>query len=321
MNKKIAKILAVGGLAVSALVAPFGNVLAEGTTNFKDVDMYHTYAKEIQYLKDRNITQGFSDGNYKPAEKIDRKSLVTLLIKAKYSIEEINNCISENGFEGQNIFEDIPSNHHFAPFICMAKVKQISAGYSDDTFKPDVNTELKPANTLIMRVLDGNLTIPEGSSLDTYLNRLKEKGAFPIPTVGESFEGKELNRGEIAYLIQVIHNNYVQLPPEPEREGYTFMIKPKQTHTWNEENMTIAVRNFGIHCTTTKNTFIDLSLTKDGKSQLIHLERTCTGISNSIIKGESTHEADAFGFHFKLEQVKEPVAWDITKFEYTVSVK
>ena len=39
---------------------------------FKDVSEEHPFAEHIKWLKDNNITKGYSDGTYKPEQTITR---------------------------------------------------------------------------------------------------------------------------------------------------------------------------------------------------------------------------------------------------------
>jgi hypothetical protein len=182
------------------------------TIAFSDVPVTHTYAKEIEYMKVNGISAGFNNGTeYRPNTTIDRKSLVTLVVKAKYSENEINNCIAANGYTGKNIFHDVPSTHHFAPFICMAKVNQIAIGYSTGYFGVDEPIKADAAIKIVMRTLDKNLEIAMNAPLSEYTKRLNDLGYYP-PTVSKSNEQRhETTRGEFAYITQIINDSYKRL--------------------------------------------------------------------------------------------------------------
>jgi hypothetical protein len=179
---------------------------------FLDVPATHTYAKEIEYMKAKGISVGFNNGSeYRPDTTIDRKSLVTLVVKAKYSESEINSCIADNGYTGKNIFHDVPSTHHFAPFICMAKVNQIAIGYSTGYFGVDEAIKADAAIKIVMRTLDKNLEIALDSPLPEYTKRLNNLGYYP-PTIRTEKESlHEATRGEVAYMTQIINDSYTRL--------------------------------------------------------------------------------------------------------------
>ncbi|MCA9386127.1 S-layer homology domain-containing protein [Candidatus Dojkabacteria bacterium] len=309
MNKKISTIaLSLVFLASSSFTALAGP--------FPDVSDYHEYANEIQYLLDNGIAGGFSDGTFKPENTITRAEFTKIVVNAEYSESLINNCIQSNS----NIFPDIASDHTFASFICMAEKNDIVKGYSDGYFKPDNTVTFGEASKIAMRTLDSSHGISEDADLTAYMNRLVAMGAQP-PTISEGNKDVAITRGEAAFLIQIIRDNYTKLPDEPEAPSSEFMIKPYGTASVPEKGLSFSVNNFGIHCTTSQTAFIDLTVTKDGQSQSIHLERSCTGLKNGVVQGESTIEADAFGYHFTLYEIIERVAWDINSFEYYVRIE
>jgi hypothetical protein len=182
----------------------------QATTNFQDVPSTHIYAQQIQYIKDNGISAGFNNGTeYRPESPITRKEIITLLIKAKYPMEEINNCISANGYTGKNIFNDVPSTHQFAPAICMAKVKNIAVGYTGGNFGPDDATTAHAGIKVIMRTLANDLPIDINAPLSEYTQYLWDRGFYP-PTINRANESTvNMNRGEVAHTLYGVHSDYL----------------------------------------------------------------------------------------------------------------
>jgi hypothetical protein len=174
----------------------------QATTNFQDVPSTHIYSEQIRYMKEKGISYGFNNGTeYRPESPITRKEIITLLIKAKYPMEEINNCIQANGYTGKNIFNDVPSTHHFAPAICMAKVKTIAVGYSNGNFGPDDATTAHAGIKVIMRTLAEDLPIDINAPLEEYTQYLWGRGFYP-PTINRANESTmNMNRGEVAHVV------------------------------------------------------------------------------------------------------------------------
>jgi hypothetical protein len=172
----------------------------QATTNFQDVPSTHIYSEQIRYMKEKGISYGFNNGTeYRPESPITRKEIITLLIKAKYPMEEINNCISANGYTGKNIFNDVPSTHQFAPAICMAKVKNIAVGYTGGNFGPDDATTAHAGIKVIMRTLANDLPIDINAPLSEYTQYLWDRGFYP-PTINRANESTvNMNRGEVAH--------------------------------------------------------------------------------------------------------------------------
>ncbi|MBD3362730.1 hypothetical protein GF362_03355 [Candidatus Dojkabacteria bacterium] len=326
-------------ISIILLISSINTICA---ASFPDVPDYHTYANEIQYVKEQGFVDGFTDGTYKPEQSITRAEFTKIVINAGYPEDQIFSCLENNGYTDfensendpikQDTFPDLPTENQdnseggfvlinpFAPYVCLAKHNNVVSGYSDGTFKPENHITYGEALKIAMRTLDTNHDIDKDAPLTDYLNRMDEKNSRP-QTIAQGDVNHIMNRGEIAHITQRIHDDYNALEPEPEPPVSSFMIKPYGTATVAEKGLSISARNFGIHCTTTKNTFIDLDVTKDGQTNRIHLERSCTGISNHVIQGVSTQEADLYGYHFTLTQVKEMEAWDVNSFEYYVEVK
>lgn len=291
---------------------------------FSDVNDYHQYANEIDYIKTEGMAGGFSDGSYKPESAITRAEFTKIVINANFNSDEINDCIVEYGYferEDRSIFPDIDINNEFGSYVCMAKENEIISGFSDGTFRPNDNITFGQSSKVAVRTLDPSQNISADADIWAYINYLQEKGARP-ETVGMDNNDHVMNRGEVAHVIQRVHSEYSPLASEPQvpKATYNFMIKIRSTHSIPEEGLNFRSSNFGIHCTTSNNTFIDLDVTKNGSTQQVHLERSCTGLSGGDVQGVSTHEADAHGYHYKLVRVHEATAWDVNSFEYYIEV-
>jgi hypothetical protein len=184
-------------LAIAGFVTP-----ANATTNFKDVPSDHMYEGYIMYMREKGISYGFNNGTeYRPESFIKRKELTALIIKAKYSPQEISNCISSNGYTGKNIFNDVPSTHHFAPFVCMAKVKNIAMGYSDGRFGPDDDTTVAAGIKMILRTLVDNLPLGINQPLGDYTVYLWDRGVS-LPTMNrDSTSQITMKRSEVARVF------------------------------------------------------------------------------------------------------------------------
>ncbi len=291
--------------------------------NFSDVGDNHTYSREIQYLKDNGISQGFSDGTYKPENQITRAELTALVIKSVFgtsfecaTVEEMQTTDCQ---ENLTLFPDVPFDNKFAPFIYKAQKEDILRGYSDGTFGISDNITFGQSSRIIISAIDDNSGISTDADLQTYIDKLSDEGALP-PTIFDGNNERVVNRGEIAFLVRTVRENYDVLEPIP-APTYEFIIKRGQEISIPETGLTFRMSNHGIHCSQGY-TFIDLVVNQNGVNNVIHLERSCTGFfGDSYIEGESTHEADAFGRHFVLSAVQEVVTYQADTFEYTIQFK
>jgi hypothetical protein len=201
------------GTGFAILVCAFVGVQTTyASTSFVDVDSTYIYAKEIDYLKREKISLGFNNGTeYRPDTTITREMLVTLIVKAVYTPEDIEKCIERNGWQGENIFKDVSLDHHFAPYICMAKEKKVAVGFSSGDFGLSRAVKAHEAIKMIMRAIDKDLKLSMDAPLESYTHLFNLMGLYP-PTIDIAGESEhEMTRAEIAYTIQVVRNGYTPL--------------------------------------------------------------------------------------------------------------
>lgn len=188
---------------------------------FPDVPEYHEYANEINFVKTENIIDGYSDGNYRPDNGITRSELTKIVINSKYSQSTINNCIKG----ASNIYPDVTNKHIFAKYICMAKRNDVVQGFSDGNFKPDEFVTFGQAAKIIIRALD-DVDIEADAELNFYIARLDEKNAHPTRLTNSEIL---INRGETAYLVQMVMEKYEPLPAEPEAPFSGYLTQSVET--------------------------------------------------------------------------------------------
>lgn len=278
-------------------------VLTASAKSFPDVADGHTYNREIGYLSENKFVNGFSDGTFRPENEITRGELTKIVINSVYSQDRIDDC----SFLDE--FPDVSSVNVFYDYICMAKKYGVINGYSDGTFKPNDTITFAEALKVIMRALDSELTIGTDADLSEYLSRLEMKEGIP-PTLNLDLRDKKINRGEIAFLIHMIREDYVGFPELP-KPTYNVTMIPYQDANIDAIGMYLKTSNFGYHCTTTGERFVEINVTLNGQSQKIKLNNNCDG---------SQVSADLFGYRFVLEEVRELVAWDVNSFRYDVVV-
>lgn len=88
----------------------------------------------IEYLKEKNIINGYADGTFKPEGTVNRAELLKILIGSlgvTPLLADYHDC-----------FPDV-QKEWFAPYVCYAKEKKLISGYADGLFKPN-----NPVNTV-----------------------------------------------------------------------------------------------------------------------------------------------------------------------------
>lgn len=179
-------------------------------SSFPDVPEYHEYANEINFVENKGIVNGYSDGYFRPDIGVTRGELTKIVVNSKYSQETIDNCIKGTA----KIFPDVTVNHDFAKYICQVKKDAVVKGFSDGRFRPDDFVTFGQAAKIILRALGSEINISEAADLSEYLVKLDEKSARPIRLlIAPDYE--YINRGEVAFLIQIIMDGFVELPDEP----------------------------------------------------------------------------------------------------------
>lgn len=166
---------------------------------FTDVQSEHFNGEAIEYLKDSTIVEGYSDGSYKPENRINRAEFTKIIIEATYSDEEIEACTSAS-------FPDVPAGEWFSKYICMAKTHGVVGGYPDSTFQPAGFINFAEASKIVSEAQD----VPEDTTETNdewfagYVKGLENRNA--IPTTVQFFD-KEITRGEMSEVVFRLKDN------------------------------------------------------------------------------------------------------------------
>lgn len=114
-------------VAVLGLVLALGNMLT-ASADFKDVALGHKNVQAIQFLQDAGVIGGFTDGTFKPAEKLNRAQLMKILVEGQ--------GITPDEEVYENCFTDVQAQW-YAPYVCYAKELGWVEGFEDGSFKPE----------------------------------------------------------------------------------------------------------------------------------------------------------------------------------------
>ena len=170
------------------------NYIEEKTTQTPVATMYdtknHIYNSAISYLKDNEIVEGYDDGTFRPDNKINRAEFMKIIITAKYSQDYIDTN-SKN-----SCFTDVKTQW-FAPYICIAKNKNIVSGYSSGYFRPSQDISFVEAAKILSEVY-GLEVIKGGNWYEGYVKALQNNNYIPL-SIGVL--NKDITRGEMAELI------------------------------------------------------------------------------------------------------------------------
>ncbi|MDP2642317.1 MAG: S-layer homology domain-containing protein [Candidatus Peregrinibacteria bacterium] len=174
---------------------------------FKDVPVNHKNAAAIESLYNFGILTGYSDGNFKPDNTINRAEFLVILsnaVDADFAGKKLENC-----------FSDVKTEW-FAAFVCYAKEAGWVNGYADGTFKPGQSVAKAEAVKIIFAAtnyplcadikVDPYIDVPADSWMAPYACAAKEGNIVSGKTLYTPFYS--VTRGDSA---QLIYNTMAQL--------------------------------------------------------------------------------------------------------------
>jgi hypothetical protein len=103
-----------------------GAVEREAVPRFSDVPVVHQFFWEVECLVDLGVTEGFSDGTFRPSSSISRQGVVAWLWR----------LAGEPAPAGSSPFSDVPASHQFHDAIVWAAEEGVATGFDDGTFRP-----------------------------------------------------------------------------------------------------------------------------------------------------------------------------------------
>jgi len=161
---------------------------------FADVDTTHPYFHAIDFLQEEGIVKGFQKNEetfFRPLQKVTRaESLKVLIISAGIPTEK--NTIP--------IFDDVPKNEWFAPFVNAASAREIVKGFADGKFHP--SAQVSRAEFAKMVALSFGMSVDEATAEEKWFEPFMRAGQeFNILSGEDPSPYESLSRGEMAEII------------------------------------------------------------------------------------------------------------------------
>lgn len=170
---------------------------------FPDVPPNHPFYFYVMRMKDLGITQGYSDGTYRPDAPITRGELAAFLTRALNDGEdpEYDDCLI--------VFDDVPCYHNYYEHTrqLMERFDQVSGetlGFSDGTYRPDINTKRGEASKLVVVSLGMSPMFPDveyKNPFYKYIQILANRGAIRGYSDGEFKPNIDVDRGQFAKMV------------------------------------------------------------------------------------------------------------------------
>jgi hypothetical protein len=169
---------------------------------FSDVPSTHIHAEAINYLKQKNIIQGYKGNTFRPDSTITRAEFLKIAYLAATGFnakefEEARVC-------RHNVYlSDVYSDDWFHVYLCSAGSFAVS-GYPDGTFRPLRNVNFAEGAKMIMSTMQiekQHLSTPRTGDVPWYKKYvvfLEREGAIPPQITNLN---QELTRGQMAEIM------------------------------------------------------------------------------------------------------------------------
>lgn len=155
---------------------------------FSDIQSTHINQEAIEYLKGKNVIQGYEDNTYKSENRINRAEFVKIVVASQVANPTGSDCFTDVGKEW------------FAKYVCHAKRLGYIKGYDDGSFKPGEFINFAEASKIVSNALGvkADATGTNQEWFAGFTNGLAQKKAIPSTV---QFFDKDLSRGEMAEMI------------------------------------------------------------------------------------------------------------------------
>jgi len=193
MKKEIAKIL--GAFLVFSFVPNYAEA------QFSDI-AGSPYQTAIENLAEKGVLEGYTDGTYRPDQKINRAEFAKIIVASHPLLKqtETSDCAQNYTLPSWSYvyFPDVARDAWYTPYVCMAKIKGVVKGYTDGTYKPAQNISYAEALKIIYASYEdtGDKSATE-QWYAPYIDDAK-KNNIGLDLKPE----KEITRGEMAQIIE-----------------------------------------------------------------------------------------------------------------------
>jgi len=187
-------------------------IRAESPDNFSDIKSGNSHFVAIDYLRANNIIQGYDDGTFRSKQKISRAEALKIFILASKSVTETDIAQRQETLKQTNEspLSDVPVDSWFAPYVAVAKEKNIISGYKDGTFQPDKNINLAESLKIFLNCYP-DIEYPQTDDIFAdvtstdwfakYAAYAKEKTLVTLTLENKIDPNQDMTRGYMAEII------------------------------------------------------------------------------------------------------------------------
>ena len=190
MGKRIGLLV----LILAMIMGVFGFVAAE--TDYGQ----HWASKEIQYLVDEGIVDGYPDGSFRPNKDVTRAEFMKM-INGAFDLRK----------EGKVPFSDVNTGDWYYNYIAVGTGEGYITGYEDNTVRPNRTITRQEAATMVGKALglkelnQANMNFTDSNNIsnwaDGWINAVVEEEYMQGYPEGTFLPKKEISRAETAKII------------------------------------------------------------------------------------------------------------------------
>lgn len=130
----LALIVGIGWFGFNLYRQNSANAASCNTQPFKDVAVNSPFCGEIQWLKDKGVTSGYSDGTFHPSETMSREEMA--LTMYRYARLSNTSLPVMPAACTASPYPDVPVSSAYCGAIAWMKTNGITTGYEDGTYRP-----------------------------------------------------------------------------------------------------------------------------------------------------------------------------------------
>lgn len=173
---------------------------------FKDVSVNSPFCKAIELMSKKRIFDGYSDGTFRPYEKINRAETAKVVVLALgYDVNTAN-------IFGK-LYPDTVAGAWYMPYLLVARDNDIATGYPDGTFRPSSTINrvellrvFLEANHLSLsggcpQPFDDTPITPDTNWYMKYACYAKYNGLMNSDTSSKLYPAEPMTRGDVATLF------------------------------------------------------------------------------------------------------------------------
>lgn len=134
---ELSKVLVVGGLFKDPTIEEYNNC-------FSDIGDTEWYVPYVCFLSEINVIDGYPDGTFRPEQKVNKAEAVKMILNTS----GISDILLDLDAEHMGLFDDVPADEWFTPFVELAKSEDIISDSGNNFYPGDYMTRGTVAEVL-----------------------------------------------------------------------------------------------------------------------------------------------------------------------------